>query len=267
MRWVLETTSLIHSSAWKLEGAVLLTEVTGGTSDISEYLDFGFYERIWFKDNAGVSPFEPGRWLGVYHCTRCLMCYHVLTQRGIVISCSTVQRVTNIEKTTAEVKDTFQNSDEAMQKKMKIFSEDVYIRDKPNPDHWADLIENDSDFRQEFERIYNNYEIPEADDEYYTPDVFNNTYLNMELALPIDGEGPELACFVKSFREKYGIPIGTANDNPMLDSLIYEVGYPDGHRASLATNDIAENLFAQVYDEGHRSVLLQEIVNHRMNGR
>ena len=55
-----ETTSLTHSSVGKLEGAVPLTEVTGETSDISEYLDFGFYDKIWLKDNTGVSTFEPG---------------------------------------------------------------------------------------------------------------------------------------------------------------------------------------------------------------
>ena len=96
IRWVSETTSLTHSSAGKLKGVVPLTEVTGDISDISEYLDFGFYEKIWFKDNTGVSPFETGHWLGFLHCTGRLMCYHVLTQRGTVISRSTVQRVANI---------------------------------------------------------------------------------------------------------------------------------------------------------------------------
>ena len=76
------------------------------------------------------------------------MCYHVLTQRITVISYSNVQKVTNLEKTTAEVRDTFQNFDYAMQKIMKIFSEAGYIGDNHNPDHWADLIEKDSDFRE-----------------------------------------------------------------------------------------------------------------------
>ena len=67
-----------------------------------------------------------------------------------MISRSTVQIVTTIKKMNAEVKDTFQNFDEAMQKKMKSCSEDGYIMDKPNPNHWADLIENDSDFHEEF---------------------------------------------------------------------------------------------------------------------
>ena len=101
---------------------------------------------------------------------------------------------------------------------MKSFSEDGYIGDKPNPDHWADLIENDSDSREEFERIKNNDEIPEANYEYYTPDVLDDTYLNMEVALPRDGKGPELDRVVKRLRDKDGIPIGTANDNSILDS-------------------------------------------------
>ena len=76
---------------------------------------------------------------------------------------------------TAEIKDTFQNFDKAMQNKMKICIEDGYIGDKPNPNHWAELIKNDTDFREEFEIIYNNVEIPEADDEEYTPDVLDYT--------------------------------------------------------------------------------------------
>ena len=40
-----------------------------------------------------------------------------------------------------------------------------------------------------------------------------------------------------------------ANDNPILDSRVYEAEFLDGNKASLAANAIAENLFAQVDDE------------------
>ena len=76
---------------------------------------------------------------------------------------------------TAEVKYKFQKFNEAMQKKIKICSEDGYIGNKPNPEHWEELIENYSDFCKEFEHIYNNYEIHEADDEDCTPDVLDDT--------------------------------------------------------------------------------------------
>ena len=146
------------------------------------------------------------------------MCYHVLTQRGIVISHATVHRVTNIKKMTADVRYTFQNFDEAMQPRIKSCSEDGYIGDKPNPDHREDLIDYDSNFHKEFERIYNSDEIPEADDEEYTPDVLDDTYLNMELYLPRDGKVPEIARIVQRLRDKYSISIVTANDNLIVDS-------------------------------------------------
>ena len=74
----------------------------------------------------------------------------------------------------------------------------------------------------------------------YTTDTLDDTYLKMEVALPRDGECPELARVIKRLRDKYGIPIGTANDNPILDSRVYEVKFLDGHKASLAANAIAE---------------------------
>ena len=264
MRWVSETMSLTHSSAGSLEGNIPITNVTGETADISEYLDFGFYDQVWYKDNAGLSPFEPARWLGVSHRTGRMMCYHVLTQRGTVISRSTVQRVTNLEKTTSEVKDTFLKFDATIRTKLKCTGDKDYVGDKPDPEAWADLLDEDEDFREEFQKIYNDKNIPEADD--YTPEVLDDTYLNMEVALPRDGEGPEFARVTKRLRDANGIPIGTANDNPILDTRIYEVEYIDGYKASLAANTIAENMFSQVDDEGNRFVLLDSIVDHRVDG-
>ena len=47
---------------------------------------------------------------------------------------------------------------------------------------------------------------------------------------------------------------------------MYEVEYQDGMKASLAANYIAKNLFAQVDQEGNRHVLLEEIIDYRVNG-
>ena len=88
----------------------------------------------------------------------------------------------------------------------------------------------------------------------------------MELALPRNSEGPEFAKVTKRLRDADGIPIGTAHDNPILDSRVYEVEYPDGYKASLAANVIAQNMFAQVDAEGNRHVLFDEIVDHRTDG-
>ena len=63
--WILETPNLTYSTARGLTGHIPLTKVVGKTADISEYLDFALYGQVWFKDNAGSSPFDPGWCLGV----------------------------------------------------------------------------------------------------------------------------------------------------------------------------------------------------------
>jgi hypothetical protein len=99
--------------------------------------------------------------------------------------------------------------------------------------------------------------ILEADKD-FTPDLFDDTYLNMELVIPRDSDWPEFARVTKRLKDKEGLPIGRANNNPIL--------YPDGHKASLAANAIAENMFAQVDDEGNRHVLFEEIIDHQTDG-
>ena len=114
-------------------------------------------------------------------------------------------------------------------------------------------MDHDEDFAEEFVKIINNEDIPEADAT-FTPEVFDYAYLNMELAFSRDEPGPEFARVTKRLCDHNGLPIGTANQNPILDSLMYEVEYHDGHKASLSANSIAQDMFAQVNEEGNRQL-------------
>ena len=66
----------------------------------------------------------------------------------------------------------------------------------------------------------------------------------MELALLRDSQGPEFSRVTKRLRDVNGLPIGNANDNPILDRQIYEVEYPTKYKSSLAANKIALNMFS-----------------------
>ena len=57
-----------------------------------------------------------------------------------------------------------------------------------------------------------------------------------------------------------------ADDNPLLDTRLYEVEYLDGHKASLSANSIAQNMFAEVDEDGNRFVLLDSIIDTRCDG-
>ena len=67
----------------------------------------------------------------------------------------------------------------------------------------------------------------------------------------------------KRLRKKGGLPIGRAYNNPILDTIMFEVEYKDGHKDSLEDNAIADNMFNQVDREGNWHFLFQEIVGHR----
>ena len=46
---------------------------------------------------------------------------------------------------------------------------------------------------------------------------------------------------------------------------MYEVQYLDGEKASLAANNIDENLFVQIEEDENHQVLMYEIIGHRSN--
>ena len=117
----------------------------------------------------------------------------------------------------------------------------------------------------EFDGIINNSNAPEAD-AYFTPDVFDDTYLSMELAIPRDRDGPDFSKVTKLLRDKDGLPIGRSHNNPILDTRMYEVEYKNVHKAYLEANAIAENKFFQVDGEGNQHTLLQDIVDHKNDG-
>ena len=73
-----------------------LQDVAGKTPDISEYLDFDFYEYVSYKDNGGLDMTAIGRWIGLSHRVIGLMPYSILTQNGNMISIMTVQPLTSL---------------------------------------------------------------------------------------------------------------------------------------------------------------------------
>ena len=86
IKWVCEVMQCTASTSGDLSGRTALEQLTGETPEISEYLDFTFYDWCWYIDNARLGEMKLGRWLGVSHCVCSSMSYWILTQKGNVIS-------------------------------------------------------------------------------------------------------------------------------------------------------------------------------------
>ena len=141
-----------------------------------------------------------------------------------------------MELQTETVKGVFDDFDEKIKQKVK--ENDFPVEgDKPDPEMWADLIENDEDFKEEFFKVYEDENVREADE--FSPAIADNDYLNMELALPRDGEEPAFGRVTKRMKDDNGNPIGRADKNPIMDTRMFEVEFLDGTKSAMAANAIA----------------------------
>jgi hypothetical protein len=100
----------------------------------------------------------------------------------------------------------------------------------------------------------------------FTPDLFD-ACLNAELLLPDSGNNTVRARVVKQAKGKDGNPIGSQHNNPLFDTCVYTVEFPDGSTAKHQANVIAENLFSQSDLEGQQCMVMKETCDHRKDGR
>ena len=83
--------------------------VTGNTPDISEWLDFEFYDLVWWiywttKPSFSDIVRRLGRWLGVSHRVGSDLSYWILTDKGKDIPTTSVEYVTREDYLQEDVK-------------------------------------------------------------------------------------------------------------------------------------------------------------------
>jgi hypothetical protein len=94
--------------------------VTGRTPDISEYVEFAWYELLWYYDHDDFPEDRRrlGRWLGVAHRVGQACCYYILPHSGEPIVRSTVQKVTEDERKSADFQEKLKAFDLAIERKL-----------------------------------------------------------------------------------------------------------------------------------------------------
>jgi hypothetical protein len=100
--------------------------------------------------------------------------------------------------------------------------------------------------------------MPEAD--VYTEESFDK-YLSAEVVLAL-GDGKQRAKVTGRKRDTDGNPVGVANSNPILDTRVYTVEFPDGTEKEYSANIIAESLYSEVDQDGRQFQLIDEIIDH-----
>ena len=97
-------------------------EITGNTTNTSEWLDFDIYDRVWWLDkNKPATTNENvtlGRWLGISNKIGSDICYWVLTVSGNVIARTPVHHVIRDELLDPVMIERKKKSDEDLEKRL-----------------------------------------------------------------------------------------------------------------------------------------------------
>jgi hypothetical protein len=249
--WIAEIMSRTYQAHNRRMG---LEVVTSDTCNISEYVDFSFYNWVWFWHTpSSQEPAQPGRWLGVSHRVGTVLCYWVLTRKGSILSRSTVQNVTELEMQVDENKKLFDDMDVEIKRKMdggahatEPLPNLLYLEDEPADGPECFNVNG------------------------FVPDVDNvdgyDEYIGAELMFDFMGDDAAWGRVIKRAKGENGQPLGARNANPILDTRMYTVQLSDGSHCELSANIIAENLYAQVNEQGHQQLIFREIFGHRTNG-
>lgn len=140
---------------------------------------------------------------------------------------------------------------------------DDYDKERPSTtyDEWLKELPN--------VRVFQDKETGEVHEELQDVDDIDDydKYLTAEVLLPQDGEHLRAGTVVNRTKSKDdGSLLGTANTYPSMDTRVYDVMFPDGAVQQYSANIIAQNLYSQIDEEGHRYQLLEGIIQHRKNG-
>ena len=247
-------------------------EVTGQTPDISEWLDFEFYDLVWWLDRPTKPNFTDkvrrlARWIGVSHRVGSDLSYWLITESGKIISKTSVEHVIRDDYLEADKRKEvgafnlrletslddanfmvdgegefdsmfLQDIDDDLNSGVHHAHDDIADHTTPTPEDYGDMHTD---------------ERPDDDDEEAV-----DKYLNVELLMNVGTNDERRGRVVKRSRGLDSEPIGRAHANPQFDTREYEIEFTDGTHEKYQANVIAENMFAQIDSEGNQFLLLQE---------
>ena len=192
----------------------------------------------------------------------------VLTRKGQVVPRTTVRRLTPAEQ-------------HSVSEKAKRDAFDVMTRMKfgnsftlPDP---LETIEEETEEDLTFDPIEDGEEgspdeprlvMPEADSavddtgKLITTNSIADAFITMEVLLP-NGEEKQLAQVLRRSLDENGRHVGRYNDNPVLNTAVYDVEFPDGTIKAYGANIIAENVLQSVDEDGYHSQFLEGILDHK----
>ena len=252
-----------------LQGSTPYEKIHGVMPNITEYIQYNWFEWIWYADRDSPDDEDLGRWLGpAFHAGEGHTSY-ILKKNGEVITRSSLRPMKEGEMDNPETKRRCEDFTKEMESHIGNYvagtfkNHDAYGENPYDNMFEDDELDDEDILPQEVDG--NGDPIPRIDVDYFLetePPFMENDdeHIGLELTLPNQGVQRK-GRVVKRKRNENNELIGKAHENPMLDTRIYEIDFGDGTYHEYTTNLIMENLYSQVDDDGNQYGILKGITN------
>ena len=250
----------IYSRTAMKHGRTGFEMITGDTPDISEWVDFSFYDWVWYwhSPNSEDNP-RLGRWIGVSHRVGSALCYWILPASGRVLARTTVQHVTIEEMATDDTKQKMEEFNHTLSRVVGddscVFDGDGFYNfvnsDLPDP---YDLSADDPNRLPDIDEVVDQADAEKAADTYHS-------FVGAEVIVPDASGNRRMAKVLRRVRD--AMTTDETPTNVFNDRSVFEVQFPDGTVDRLGANVIAENIFSQIDENGRQFQILREIVEHQ----
>ena len=258
--------NLTAKDLFSLHGTNPQTALNGEEGDISNICQYQWYDWCYFREQKERFPFNRevlGRVLGPAKGEGNEMAQWILKANGHVVP----------RRSSRPLKaDEIHSATEV--KKRAIFDGLIERRwgTSINPPK-VETVEDAEDLdNNEFEEYEDDDEpkrtVPDIEDavdangKQLNQQPAYDKILNAEVSLQL-GEDITVGKVTKRALGPDGTVAGTYDDNPCLNTMIYEVEFQDGQLKEYAANIIAENMLTQVDDDGYSLTMLKAITNYR----
>ena len=238
----------------------LITE--GEPADISNLARYGFYEMVYYYDSKQQFPLPQkriGRALGPTKYEGNEMAQYILQANGRVVPRRTTIPIPEEELRTSSMKQRIETFNKCIEQTLGTSMNMPTL--KSSDDEWIPYESDETEPRM----------MPENDIQMTHFNVsLTDALINAEVMLHQgeDNSGPLVkARVLKHLTDENGNFIGHTNELPHLNTLMYEVEFEDGQRAPYAANQIAAEIYSQVDDEGRRSLIINDIIDHRFDSK
>ena len=252
-----------------LQGKTPHEKIHGSMPNITEFIQYKWFEWVWYADTSKPDDEILGRWLGPTSNAGSGHTSHILTNKGQVITRSSLRPMKAGEVEDPEIKRKCSDYTREMESYIGNYSAATFRSHQAyGSDPYEHIFEEDELDEEDIlpqELDSNENPIHRLDAEEFLqndPPYVENTdeHIGMQVSLPYKGE-LRLGHILRRKRNESGELIGTQNENPIMDTRIYEVDFGEGTYHDYTTNLIMENLYSQVDDFGQQHSILKGIVD------